>query len=56
MVLDDVEHADSFLQCPAPELMADRKAVLVTRAQIRPQCGDVLSVKLVCIGHIETPR
>ena len=56
VVLDDVEHADSFLQGPASELVADGQAVLVARVQVGLQRSDVLGVKVVGVGHVEVPR
>ena len=55
VLLDDVEHADLFLQRPAPELMGDGQAVLVARVQVGLQRSDVLRVKIFRAGHVRSP-
>jgi hypothetical protein len=56
VVLDDVEHADAFLQGPTSELVADGQAVFIARVQVGLQRSDVLGVKVVGVGHVEAPR
>ena len=56
VLLDDIEHADLFFQGPAAKLIADGQAVFVARVQVRVQRSNVLGVKIIDAGHVETPR
>ncbi len=51
VVLDDLQHADLFLQRPATEVMTDGQRVLALRRQVGPQRGCVLDMK---IGRAES--
>src|SRR6202021_4318597 len=53
--LDDLQHADVVVQCPAAELMTDREVFLVAGLEVTSQRSRVCSVEIV-VCHPDTPR
>jgi hypothetical protein len=56
VILDDLQHADLFLQRAATEVMTDGQTVFVLRGQVCPQRGCVLNMEIRGVRHDETPR